>query len=161
MPPGAVFIFHAIQYTRFADWTTAMWVGNRVGALDRRALLFAANYIPTLTPALQAGSVPSGGEHSSIGVHPPVILAFAARGTTLSFASHWVTAAQCGTRGIHTLTRHFTCRAAALEAGVSPGCELLSILIHFTLIFTLLTSWATVSGMMYGVATSQGRTADG
>lgn len=32
----------------FADWTAEMWVYNRVGALDRRALLFTANDIPTL-----------------------------------------------------------------------------------------------------------------
>lgn len=32
----------------FANWTTMVWVSNRVGAVDRRALFFIAKYIPTL-----------------------------------------------------------------------------------------------------------------
>lgn len=52
LPVGAILIFHPMQHTCFADWTAEMWVYNRVGALDRRALLFMANDIPTLTPAL-------------------------------------------------------------------------------------------------------------
>lgn len=32
----------------FADWTTKMWLPNRIGAAERRALFFVANYISTL-----------------------------------------------------------------------------------------------------------------
>lgn len=74
---GDVFIFHLIQYTYYnskrrfsyraltckqhmhckcvceseislAAWTTKTWMINRVGAVDRRALLIVASYIPTL-----------------------------------------------------------------------------------------------------------------
>lgn len=40
-------------------------------------------------------------------------------------------------------------RAVALKTGVSAGGELLSVQIHLGLIFTLFTSWATVSDVMH------------
>lgn len=43
--PACVFFRSMIT---FADWTAELWVSNRIGALNRRALLFTANNIPTL-----------------------------------------------------------------------------------------------------------------
>lgn len=51
-PAGALFIFHPLQHTHFADWATKMWVYDGIGALERRTLLLVTNYISALTPAL-------------------------------------------------------------------------------------------------------------
>lgn len=92
-----------------------------------------------------------------------------AGGTALSLSRSWMAAVWGGTQRVHTLTGHLTClmgthrlykvshlavnpgslrcwcspgwthRAAAVETRFHPGGELLSICIHFGLIFTLLT----------------------
>lgn len=92
VPFGAFLIFHPLQHAGFTDWTAQMWIYNRVGAWDRRALLFTANDIPTLTPAMQAGSASRRCKRFSISIHPLVILTFSACGTTLSFPPSWVAA---------------------------------------------------------------------
>lgn len=51
-------------------------------------------------------------------------------GTALSFALSWMTAARCGTRWVHTLTRHFT----SLSGGHRKGLKV-------SLWLSILTVW--------------------
>lgn len=168
---GDVFIFHLIQYTcynskrRFsyraltckqhmhckcvcesemsvAAWTTKMWMCNRVGAVDRRALLLMASYIPTLKQRRTKRTVNDINRHEKCEVK----LCYNWEKKKAQRKQKYVS--WCGkSHKMHTLpdffaldTKHFiyTCLTPAVQTGSTPRKpEHFPISIHPLIILTV------------------------